>query len=122
MVQHPHPLPLRAYSCPTQRAPMGSKNREIYSHEELNVISKVSLQVKVIFCLFSVIVPVRVVLRKTVVGEVTNNSLSQDYPRPDDHAKQKTDTPVFKLFTKVIFAVVKQLKQLQRKPRKKSEA
>ena len=59
--------------------------------------------------MFSVIVQVRVVLRKTVVGDlrfdylrschltlkmttaqvtsITNNSLSQEYPHPDDHAK-----------------------------------
>ena len=30
-----------------------------------------------------------------------NNSLSKDYPHPDDHAKEITDTPGFKPFTKV---------------------
>ena len=30
----------------------------------------------------------------------TNNSLSKDYPHPDNHAKQITDTHGFKLFTK----------------------
>ena len=30
---------------------------------------------------------------------VTNNSFSKDYPHPDDHAKQTTDSPGFKLFT-----------------------
>ena len=34
---------------------------------------------------------------------VTNNSLSKDYPHPDDHAKQITDTPGFKPFTKAFF-------------------
>ena len=55
------------------------------------------------------IVWVRVVFRKTltrnmtaakvVKTSVTNNSLSKDYPHPDDHAKQITDTPGFKPFT-----------------------
>ena len=75
--------------------------------------------------LFGVIVQVRVVFRKTDVGDwrfnylngshlpltlnmttaqavktaVTNNSLSKDYPHPNDHAKQITDTPGFKPFT-----------------------
>ena len=34
--------------------------------------------------LYSVIVRVRVVLKRTVVGD-TNNSSFQNYPRPDDH-------------------------------------
>ena len=30
---------------------------------------------------------------------VTNNSLSEDYPHPDDHTRQKADTPAgFKPF------------------------
>ena len=29
---------------------------------------------------------------------VTNSSLSKDYPHPDDHAKQRADTPGFKSF------------------------
>ena len=75
--------------------------------------------------LFGMIVQVRVVFRKTDVGDwrfnylngshlpltlntttaqavktaVTNNSLSKDYPHPNDHAKQITDTPGFKPFT-----------------------
>ena len=32
---------------------------------------------------------------------VTNNSLSKDYPHPDNHARQTTDTPEFKLFTNI---------------------
>ena len=70
------------------------------------------------FYFFGVIVWVRVVFRKTVGGDwgfdyrssshlgsqvvetpVTNNSLSKDYPHPDDHAKEITDTPGFKPFT-----------------------
>ena len=34
---------------------------------------------------------------------VTNNSLSKDYPHPDDNARQTTDTPGFKPFTKYIY-------------------
>ena len=73
-----------------------------------------------------VIVRVRVVFRKTVVDDwrfdylssshlqsqvntalvvetsVTNNSHSKDYPHPDDHAKQITDTHGFKPFTMLI--------------------
>ena len=29
---------------------------------------------------------------------VTNNSLFEDYPHPDDHSRQITDTPGFKPF------------------------
>ena len=36
---------------------------------------------------------------QVVETSVTNNSLSEDYPHPDDHAKQITDTPGFKPFT-----------------------
>ena len=36
---------------------------------------------------------------QVVKTSVTNNSLSKDYPHPDDHAKQITDTPGFKPFT-----------------------
>ena len=36
---------------------------------------------------------------QVVEMSVTNNSLSKDYPHPDDHAKQITDTPGFKPFT-----------------------
>ena len=49
---------------------------------------------RIISYLFGVIVQVKVVFRKTVVGDycwwqlITNNSLSKDYPHPDDHAKQ----------------------------------
>ena len=55
------------------------------------------------------IVWVRVLFRKTltrnmtaakvVKTSVTNNSLSKDYPHPDDHAKHIPDTPGFKPFT-----------------------
>ena len=31
---------------------------------------------------------------------VVTNSLSKDYPHPDDHTRQTTDTPGFKPFTK----------------------
>ena len=30
----------------------------------------------------------------------TKNSLPRDYPHPDDHTRQTTDTPEFKPFTK----------------------
>ena len=43
---------------------------------------------------------------------VTNNSLSKDYLHPDDHAKQITDTPGFKPFTKYI--LVKDAKPLSK--------
>ena len=33
---------------------------------------------------------------QVVKTSVTNNSLSKDYPHPDDHAKQITDTPGFR--------------------------
>ena len=36
---------------------------------------------------------------EVVETSVTNNSLSEDYPHLDDHAKQITDTPGFKPFT-----------------------
>ena len=36
---------------------------------------------------------------QAVETSVTNNSLSKDYPHPDDHAKQITDTPGIKPFT-----------------------
>ena len=38
---------------------------------------------------------------QVVETSVTNNSLSEDYPHPDDHAK--TDTPGFKPFTKIVW-------------------
>ena len=37
---------------------------------------------------------------QVVETSVTNNSLSKDYLHPDDHAKQITDNPGFKPFTK----------------------
>ena len=37
---------------------------------------------------------------QVVETSVTNNSLSKDYPHPEDHTKQVTDTPGFKPFTK----------------------
>jgi len=33
---------------------------------------------------------------KVVETSVTNNSSSQNYPHPDDHTIQNTDTPTFK--------------------------
>ena len=39
----------------------------------------------------------------SVVFRFTNNSLSKDYPHPDDYAKQITDTPLFKPFAIVVF-------------------
>ena len=33
---------------------------------------------------------------QVVETSVTNNSLSKDYPHPDDHAKQITDTPGYR--------------------------
>ena len=77
---------------------------------------------------YSLIVRVRVVLKRTVVGDsrfenlsgshlqsqvstlkmtsaqvletsVTNNSSFQNYPYPDDQTIRTTDTPVFKPFT-----------------------
>ena len=49
---------------------------------------------------FGVIVWVRVVFRKTVVGDSwSHQQQSKDYPHPNDHAKQITDTPGFKPFT-----------------------
>ena len=74
---------------------------------------------------YRVIVRVRVVLKRTVVGDrrfdnlsgshpqsqkttsaqvvetsVTNNSSFQNYPHPDDHTIRTTDTPGFKPFTR----------------------
>ena len=43
---------------------------------------------------------------QVVETSVTNNSLSKDYPHPDSHAKQITDTPVFKPFTMHVTTVV----------------
>ena len=42
---------------------------------------------------------------QVVEMSVTNNSLSKDYPHPDDHAKQITDTPGFKPFTMFVSLV-----------------
>ena len=36
---------------------------------------------------------------QVIETSVTSNSLSKDYPHPNDHAKQITDTPEFKPFT-----------------------
>ena len=36
---------------------------------------------------------------QVVETSVTNNSSSQNYPRPDDHTIRTTDTPGFKPFT-----------------------
>ena len=113
IVHHPRPFPLWAYSRPTRRAPTESWNRDMHSHEELNATSKVSLRVKVIFYLFSVIVRVKGVLRKTVVCEVT---LTRTI------TLNKYWYPWVQTFTIVVFAVVLHLMQLQRKPRKKSQA
>ena len=41
---------------------------------------------------------------QVVETSVTNNSLSKDYPHPEDHTKQVTDTPGFKPFTKNNFS------------------
>ena len=38
---------------------------------------------------------------------VTNNSVSEDYPHPDDHAEHITDTPGFKAFTMLKSLVAK---------------
>ena len=43
---------------------------------------------------------------QVVETSVTNNSLSKDYPHPDDHTKQITDTPEFKPFTTEMIVVV----------------
>ena len=40
---------------------------------------------------------------QVVETSATNNSLSKDYPHPDDHSKQITDTPGFKPFTSGFF-------------------
>ena len=37
---------------------------------------------------------------------VTNNSLSQDYPHPDNHAKQITDIPELKPFTMICYVML----------------
>ena len=42
---------------------------------------------------------------QAVEMSVTNNSLSKDYPHPDDHAEQITDTPGFKPFTMIVSLV-----------------
>ena len=36
---------------------------------------------------------------QVVEASVTTNSLSKDYPHPDDHTRQTADTPEFKPFT-----------------------
>ena len=43
---------------------------------------------------------------QVVEMSVTNNSLSKDYPHPDNHTRQTTDTPGFKPFTKVSYMYV----------------
>ena len=40
-------------------------------------------------------------LTQVVKMSVTNNSSFQDYPDPDDHTIQTTDTPGFKPFTMI---------------------
>ena len=61
----PPPPPLGIQSSNTKNSNGKLEQRHAHSYEELNVIFKVSLRVKVIFYLFSVIVWVRGVLRKT---------------------------------------------------------
>ena len=41
---------------------------------------------------------------QVVETSVTNNSVPKDYPHPEDHAKQITDTSRFKPFTIVMYA------------------
>ena len=61
-----------------------------------------TVSLNIVKYLFGMIVWVRVVFGKTVVGDqlsptiVTNNSLSKDYLHLDNHTKQITDNPVFK--------------------------
>ena len=45
----------------------------------------------------------RATTAQEVETSLTNNSLSKDYPYPDDHARQTTDTPGFKPFTIKIY-------------------
>ncbi len=54
----------------------------------------------IIISSYSVIVRVRVVLRRTVVGD---NSSSQNYSHPDDHTIRTTDTPGLKPFTLISY-------------------
>ena len=52
--------------------------------------------------LCGLIVRVRVVPRRTVVGDIDrrfDNSPSRDYSHPDDETTQTTETPGFKQFT-----------------------
>ena len=46
----------------------------------------------------------KMTITQVVETSVTNKSLSKDYPRLDNHAKQITDTPGFKPFTKSNYA------------------
>ena len=48
---------------------------------------------------------------QVVKTSVINNSLSKDYPHPDDHAKQITDTTGIKPFIRLEFAVKKPLEK-----------
>ena len=41
---------------------------------------------------------------QVVETSVTNNSSFQNYTHPDDHTIRTTDTPGFKLFTKVLYS------------------
>ena len=52
---------------------------------------------------YCVIIRVRVVLKRTVVGDLlgANNSSFQNYPHLDDHTIQTTDTPGFKPLTTI---------------------
>ena len=43
---------------------------------------------------------------EVVDTSVTNNTLSEDYPHPDDHTRQTTDTPGFKSFINMTFVVL----------------
>ena len=51
----------------------------------------------------------KMTITQVVETSVTNKSLSKDYPRLDNHAKQITDTPGFKPFTKSNYAQCSEL-------------
>ena len=50
--------------------------------------------------------PLKMTTAQVVETSVTNNSLSQDYPHLDDHAKQITDTPVLNHLPMYIVALL----------------
>ena len=63
----------------------------------------------------AVVFRVKMTTAQVVETSVTNNSLSKDYPHPDDHDKQITVTPGFKPFTNIRFHGRSQKSEMNRR-------